>query len=123
VVSEDSRGASPALFLPDLLPGFAPKGVLLAVPQHDTAMIHLIADRQRTSEAVPWMVTRAAQMFAVLPHPVSPELYWWHDGEITLIPVERTGADWLITPDEGFRAMYSDLPATADEIGGEGEAQ
>ena len=123
VVAEDSRGASPALFLPDLLPGFAPQGVLLAVPQHDTAMIHLIADRQRTSEAVPWMVARAAQMFAALPHPVSPELYWWRDGEIALIPVERTGADWQITPAEDFRAMYADLPATADETGGEGEAR
>jgi hypothetical protein len=97
--------------------------VLLAVPQHDTAMIHLIADRQRTGEAVPWMVARAAQMFAALPHPVSPELYWWRDGEIALIPVERTGADWQITPGEDFRAMYADLPATADETDGEGGAR
>jgi hypothetical protein len=115
VVSEDSRGASPALFLPDLLPAPAPHGVLLAVPQHDTAMIHLIADQQRTGVAVPWMVARAAQMFAVLPHPVSPELYWWQDGDVTLIPVERGGNDWEITPPEEFRTMYAALPATADD--------
>ena len=117
VVSEDSRGASPALFLPDLLPAPAPHGVVLAVPQHDTAMIHLIGDQQRTGVAVPWMVARAAQMFAVLPHPVSPELYWWRDGDVSLIPVERGGADWQVTPPEEFRSMYAGLPTTADELG------
>jgi hypothetical protein len=115
VVSEDSRGASPALFLPDLLPGPAPSGVLLAVPQYDSTMIHLIGDQQRTSEAVPWMVARAAQMFAVLPHPVSPELYWWRDGDVTLIRVDRSGRDWHISPDESFQEMYAGLPTTADE--------
>ena len=114
VVCEDSRGASPALFLPELLPSPAPHGVLLAVPQHDTVMIHLVTDRERTGEAVPWMVGRAGRMFAAMPHPVSPELYWWHDGEITLIEVDRRTENWAIRPDPHFDAMFADLPPRAD---------
>jgi len=112
VVAESSHGASPALFVEDLLPAPAPRGVLMAVPQHDTTMIHLITDQQQAAEALPWMVARTAQMFAQLPNPVSPELYWWHDDTVSRLAVDRSGRDWQIAPDEEFRAMFAELPAT-----------
>lgn len=110
VVAESSRGASPALFVEDLLPAPAPNGVLVGVPQHDTTMIHLITDQRQTAEAVPWMVARTAQMFAQLPNPVSPEVYWWHDDALSLLDVDRSGREWQIMPDEEFRAMFGELP-------------
>lgn len=115
IISEDSRGGSPALFLPELLPAAAPNGVLLAVPQHDTAMLHLITDQRHSDDALPWMVSRAAHMFAVMPQPVSPEVYWWHDGEVSLIEVDRSSPTWEIQPSADFMAMHGMLPAHSDE--------
>src|SRR5262245_2311958 len=117
VVAEASRGASPALFVEDLLPAPAPNGVLVSVPQHDTTMIHLITDRQQTAEAVPWMVARTAQMFGQLPHPVSPDVYWWRDDSLSLLEVDRTGSEWQIMPDEEFRTMFAELPRSDAEPG------
>ena len=115
VVAESSRGASPALFVEDLLPAPAPNGVLISVPQHDTTMIHLITDRQQTAEAVPWMVARTAQMFGQLPHPVSPDVYWWRDDSLSLLEVDRTNPEWQIMPDEEFRSMFAELPVSDAE--------
>jgi hypothetical protein len=115
VVAESSHGASPALFVEDLLPAPAPNGVLVSVPQHDTTMIHLITDRQQTAEAVPWMVARTAQMFGQLPHPVSRDVYWWRDDSLSLLDVDRTNPEWQIMPDEEFRTMFAKLPASDAE--------
>ena len=115
VVAESSHGASPALFVEDLLPAPAPNGVLVSVPQHDTTMIHLITDRQQTAEAVPWMVARTAQMFGELPHPVSPDVYWWRDDSLSVLAVDRTSQEWQIMPDEEFRSMFAGLPASDAE--------
>ncbi|HKA69226.1 MAG TPA: hypothetical protein VKG85_08940 [Actinomycetes bacterium] len=115
VVAESSHGASPALFVEDLLPAPAPNGVLVSVPQHDTTMIHLITDRQQTAEAVPWMVARTAQMFGQLPHPVSPDVYWWRDDSLSLLDVDRSSSEWQIMPDEEFRSMFAQLPPSDAE--------
>ena len=115
VVAESSHGASPALFVEDLLPAPAPNGVLVSVPQHDTTMIHLITDRQQTAEAVPWMVARTAQMFGQLPHPVSQDLFWWRDDSLSLLDVDRTSPEWQIMPDEEFRSMFAGLPPSDSE--------
>src|SRR5262245_66562644 len=78
-------------------------------------MIHLITDRQQTAEAVPWMVARTAQMFGQLPHPVSPDVYWWRDDSLSLLDVDRSSSEWQIMPDEEFRSMFAQLPPSDAE--------
>jgi hypothetical protein len=42
-------------------------------------------------------------------------VYWWRDDSLSLLDVDRTSPEWQIMPDEEFRSMFAELPASDAE--------
>lgn len=102
--------ASHALLLGEYLPSPLEHGALVAIPHRHAVIYHPIVD-QTVLVAVNTMLPMARGMFQEGPGSVSPHLYWWRDGQFTLLP-SAVDADTLeFRPPAEFVAMLERVVA------------
>jgi hypothetical protein len=53
-------------------------------------------------------------MFREGPDPLSPNLYWWRDGVITLLPSSIEGMELRSNPPESFVRLVESLPPASE---------
>lgn len=98
--------ASHALTLARYLPEAVSFGALFVIPHGRAVSYHAITDGPALHRAVVKLATYAHRAFATAPVPLSPHLYWWHEGEMELLPM-----------DHGFEALSFQPPdAFVDEV-------
>jgi hypothetical protein len=102
--------ASELLRLTDHLPERVPNGVLVAVPNRHFFLFHPIVDT-RAVAAVQAMLSVASMAYRDGPGSISPDLFWWHDGALTLLPSrsDRRSIDFF--PPDAFVEVLNGLPA------------
>jgi hypothetical protein len=96
--------ATHALMLGDRLRPPPEHGALVAVPHRHAVIYHPIVDGT-VLVAVNTMLPMARGMFQEGPGSVSPNLYWWRDGDFTLLPAEVGSSTIAFRPPEEFLAM------------------
>lgn len=101
VLGEDFFTASHLLSLEHLLDEPAPHGVLVIVPVRHAMAFHAIRDAS-VLPSINGLVGVAHNMFQDGPGSISPELYWWRDGELTLLPAELTETSMTFRPPADF---------------------
>lgn len=83
-------------------------GALVAVPNRHVLMVHEIRDAQAIP-AIAAIRHVAARMFDVGPGSISPEVYWWHTGALTLIPTTVEKGRLNVEPPDEFIAALRAL--------------
>jgi hypothetical protein len=86
--SDSSYMASQLLVLDDILGRMypyevAPSGVLVAVPDRSMMLLHVVASGTGT-RVVSAMRRYARERHGHAPWPLSPHVYWWYDGELSV---------------------------------------
>ncbi len=105
--------ASHALFLEAYLHSDLPHGVLVGIPKRDMLILHEIRD-MGLMEAVTSMLQLIIGMHRDGPGSLSPSLYWYHDGEFTVIPYEMDDDTLVLAPPEAFVELMEELAESAD---------
>ncbi len=114
VLTGDSYyAASHALFLDAYLRHDLPHGVLVGIPKRDMLLMHEIRD-MGLMEAVTAMLQLIVGMHHDGPGSLSPCLYWYHDGEFTVIPYEMDDDTLTLVPPEAFVELMDELAESAD---------
>ncbi len=109
VVAGDSHFvASRILCLDERLAPVGP-GALVAVPNRHSLVLHRIVDRS-AMRAVAVMVRIARHGFDTGPGSITPDVFWWHAGTLTALPVGEEGRDVAFDPPAGFVALLESLP-------------
>jgi hypothetical protein len=67
-------------------------GLLFAVPHRHVIVVHAVHD-QGVALALPNLVLLARHNHAEGEGPISPDVFWWHDGEVARIDVVETAND------------------------------
>ncbi len=93
--------ASRILFLGEVLDATGPYGVLVSVPTRHMLLAHPIRDAQVIS-AVNSLTVLATNIHRDGPGSVSPALFWWHAGAITVIDTTFDGKRIEVTPPPAF---------------------
>jgi len=106
LVSDSHFLASRLLALEELVGAVPPHGVLIGVPHRHMFVVHAIYDAT-VLEAMNLMAPFVVQHFEEGPGSLSPDLYWWHDGEIERLVVDDD--EGSITPPDGFVALLEGL--------------
>lgn len=102
--------ATHALLLDAYLEPPPEHGALVAVPHRHAVIYHPIVD-QTVLCAVNAMLPMARGMFQEGPGSVSPHLYWWRDGQFTLLPAEVGSTAITFSPPDEFVALLERLMA------------
>ena len=114
VLTGDSYyAASHALFLDQYLRDDLPHGVLVGIPKRDMLLLHEIRD-MGLMEAVTALLQLIVGMHRDGPGSLSPCLYWYHDGEFTVVPYEMDDDTLTLVPPEEFVELMDDLAEFAD---------
>lgn len=114
VLTGDSYyAASHALFLDEYLRDDLPHGALVGIPKRDMLLLHEIRD-MGLMEAVTALLQLIVGMHRDGPGSLSPNLYWRHDGEFTVIPYEMDDDTLTLVPPEAFVALMDELAESAD---------
>ncbi|HVK77655.1 MAG TPA: hypothetical protein VM734_30330 [Kofleriaceae bacterium] len=93
--------ASNLLLLGDFISDETPFGALAAVPNRHTLVWHPIIDPSAL-RAIDAMVVMAANLCAEGPGSISPNLYWWRDGQIRTLPTRETDEHYEFVPPDEF---------------------
>jgi hypothetical protein len=94
--------ASNVLLLADFLGGEdLPLGALVAVPNRHTLVWHGITDGSAL-RAIDAMVVMASGMCAEGPGSISPNLFWWRDGQLRTLPTRETEEHYEFVPPDDF---------------------
>ena len=101
LVGDSFFTASHVLFLEDYLQPPSPFGAVVAVPHRHAVLFHAIVD-MRVMEAVNSMITIAFGMYQEGPGSLSPGLYWWKPGSLTLLPSKVTATSISFAPPPPF---------------------
>lgn len=75
--------------------------MLVSVPSRHTVLFHAIRDASawRALSALPFMTRR---LHSELPGPVSPNVFWLKDGQVTDVPVRGAGDQLQLMPPESL---------------------
>jgi hypothetical protein len=79
----------------------APFGALAAAPHRHAVLYHVIRDRSAI-KAINAMIPAAFGMFQEGPGSISPNLYWWQSGRLTLLPSRVTAKSIEFAPPPEF---------------------
>ena len=104
--------ASHALLLAERLPPEATDGAIFAVPHRHALLYAPIVDLG-VVESLNRIIVTAVGMFQQGPGSISPGLYWWRDGSITLLPAQVDGKKVAFAPPDEFVAVLNGLAAPA----------
>ena len=105
--------ASHALFLDQYLRDDLPHGVLVGIPKRDMLLLHEIRDLG-LMEAVTALLQLIVGMHRDGPGSLSPCLYWYHDGEFTVVPYEMDDDTLTLVPPDEFVELMDELAESAD---------
>lgn len=93
-------------WLPDGLPG----GALVAIPQHHRLLFYPIEDTG-VIKAVTAMLRSTRELYHRGPGSLSPDLFWWRDGQLTLLPYQQNeGGSLVFSPPAAFLDCVDRLP-------------
>ncbi len=95
----DANGGSPAADR---------HGAIVSVPHRHALLFHVIRDG-KVVDAVNWLVPLAAAMYREGPGSISPALYWWHAGALSLLPTRFDGRQIDVAPPPEFRQLLIGL--------------
>jgi hypothetical protein len=110
-VGESFFTASRLLLLPEVLDLAGADGVLVAVPTRHSLAVHLIRDTT-VLQALPSLAALARNMAQAGPGTISPAVYWWHAGAMTVIPTEIDAGDHVtILPPAAFIELLNEISA------------
>lgn len=101
LVGDSFFTASHALFLEDHLESPARFGAIVAIPHRHAVLFHPIEDL-RVIGAVNSMIPIAFGMYQEGPGSLSPGLYWWRSGKLTLLPTKVTAQSISFSPPTVF---------------------
>lgn len=93
--------SSHLLHLQRLLPQKLPYGALVSAPTRHLLLIHTIRD-SRVLMAINAMIPQSYLHFQKGPGSLSPNLYWWHDGQLTHLPATVEPDAVKLTPPPEF---------------------
>ena len=82
-----------------------------AVPVRNRVICHPIEDMSVTG-ALDLLFRIASEMYEEGPGSVTPDVYWYHDGQFTMIPCDRSNDRWAVTIPEKFRDLLEELAET-----------
>lgn len=99
--------ATHALDLQRALPAGA--SALVAAPNRHLVLFYRFTGPEALDALLP-MWSLAQQAHADGPGPVTPDLFWWHDGRFTPIQIELRGAQLHITPPAAMQRALAGLP-------------
>jgi hypothetical protein len=101
LVGDSFFTASHALFLEEHLAPPPPFGALVAVPHRHAVLYHPI-ENMRVIGAVNSMIPIAFGMYQEGPGSLSPGLYWWREGSLTLLPSKVSAQSISFSPPDVF---------------------
>jgi hypothetical protein len=113
LVGDSFFTASHALFLEDHLTPPPPFGALVAVPHRHAVLFHPI-ENMRVIGAVNSMIPIAFGMYQEGPGSLSPGLYWWRSGALTLLPTKVSAQSISFSPPDAFVKEVLDRVPEAD---------
>jgi hypothetical protein len=86
---------------------------LVAVPNRHTLAVHPIVDADAVS-SLQAIYRLAIELYRDGPGSISDQAYWWHDGELTVIPHHTKGRDVTVVPPDGLLAVFETVIARAE---------
>ncbi len=101
--------ASHALLLGERIPPAAKGSAIFAVP-HRHALLYAPLLDLGVVESVNRLVRTAIALFQEGPGSISPSLYWWREGAVTLLPAQVDGSDLHFVPPDEFVQALGALP-------------
>jgi len=93
--------ASHLLLLERLLPQKLAYGALVCAPTRHLLLLHTIRD-SRVLLAINAMIPEAHECYRRGPGSLTPNLYWWHDGQLTHLPTTVEPGKVKLTPPAVF---------------------
>lgn len=106
--------ASRALLLDEYLSEPAPHGVLVAMPHRHVALYHPIRDLS-VVKAISSLIAVAHGMYSKGPGSITPNIYWYRNGEYMLLPSKVDGRSLEFAPPERFVNECLNLLETAPD--------
>ena len=100
--------ASHALIIDDYVPPANQHGVLVGVPKRDILIVHPIQNIG-AMEAAGAMLQVIVGMHRDGPGSISPNLYWYHEGEYTVLPYELEDQSLRFLPPDDFAELLDEL--------------
>jgi hypothetical protein len=88
--------ATRALRLEDWVPLDHPNGALVVIPHRHAVLFHVI-EGMTVLGAVNALMVCARGMFREGPGSISPEIYWWRAGQLTLLPSAEDASTGALT--------------------------
>ncbi len=104
--------ASHALIIDDYVPEDNRHGVLVGVPKRDILIVHPILNIG-AMEAAGAMLQVIVGMHRDGPGSISPNLYWYHEGEYTVLPYELEDQSLRFLPPDEFAELLDELGEVA----------
>ena len=101
--------ASHALLLDERIPPAARGSAVFAVPHRHAFLYAPLAD-MGIVESINRLIPTTAAMFQDGPGSISPRLYWWRDGEVSLLPSRLDGGTAHFAPPNEFVQALEALP-------------
>jgi hypothetical protein len=98
---ETFYASSHVLFLVDYLYPLSPFGALVSVPNRQAVLFHKIEDL-RVIQAINTMIVLGHNLYQEGPGSISPQLYWWRDGDLTLVPSQFNNKKIDFSPPDEF---------------------
>lgn len=109
-VADHFFAASHALLLGERLPESATAGAVFAVP-HRHALLYAPLIDVGVVQSINQLIQLGVSMFQQGPGSISPGLYWWRDGSVTLLPAQFDGKAVQFSPPDEFVQALNALPA------------
>ncbi len=109
---EPFYAASHALIIDEYIPGGSRHGALVGVPKRDILILHRIQN-VGAMEAAGAMLQVIVGMYKDGPGSISPNLYWYHNGEFTVLPYELEGDSLQFLPADEFVELIDELGEVA----------
>jgi hypothetical protein len=102
--------ASHALMLGERLAPGTSHGAVFAVPNRHTLLYAPIVDLGIV-ESINKLILTALALFEEGPGSISPWIYWWREGSVTLLPSEVAAESVQFVPPDEFVEVLNALPA------------
>lgn len=102
--------ASHALLLGERIPPTAKASAVFTVP-HRHALLYAPMVDMGVLESINRLIPTTAALFQDGPGSISPSLYWWRDGEVSLLPSHFDGGTAHFAPPDDFVHALETLPS------------
>lgn len=116
----DAYDSSRGFVLDQLAPGHEVNGFFAIAPGRDHLLF--VPVRAETMAVAPWMRAIAIQTFQETPYPISPELFWIHEGVWHLFEIETQENQVIVTPPAEFAEVMARLESERTEPPGDDDS-